>query len=341
MANQLTQAAPQSWKQIAQQALMEGDRARAIAYYEKWAEADPTDAVSLYNLACCYALDGRRNDALKALARAAEAGWSDSTHALTDPDLAPLRTHEEFTHALNKMASNARQRSEGYTSHVVSQQRLGRYVVILPDEYDPYQSYPLVVLLHGYGMSAEQFADVAKYINTRDYIYIVPEAPYSALDSEGKGFSHLREMENFQEDVESAPAAAGWIVRAADDAMSRYPIQGKKFYLIGFSQGAALAHIIAAHYPDRIAGYVAHSGYIIKNTITREQLSDEKKAGVRILIMHGQDDPAVAIEEGIYSSNMLKEAGLDVSFETLNVPHVFTPEVGLMAGEWLDRISKH
>ena len=67
LAIQFTSAAPQSWRQIAWQALMDGNRARAIEYYERWAEAAPTDAISLYNLACCYSLDGRTADALSAL----------------------------------------------------------------------------------------------------------------------------------------------------------------------------------------------------------------------------------------------------------------------------------
>lgn len=332
-------AAPQSYKQIAEQALLEGNRAKAIEYYEKWVEADPTDAVSLYNLACCYALDGHGADAMRALTKAAEAGWSDSTHALTDRDLGTLHKDKEFVPILNRMAANARQRSEGYTSNVVVQERLGRYVVILPDDYNPAQAYPLVVLLHGYGESPEQFADVAKYINPRGYLYIVPEGPYTALDSEGKGFSYLRELDNYQEDPASAVPAAEWIIRAADDAMQRYAIEGKKFYLIGFSQGAALAHITAARYPERIAGYAAHGGYLIRNTITKDELAKEKKSGVRILITHGQDDAAVAAEEGIYANNMLKDSGLDVTFEMLPVAHVYSAEVGRRVGEWLTRIA--
>ena len=335
MISHLAYTAPQSWKQIAWQALMDGDRAKAIEFYQKWAEADPTDAASLYNLACCYALDGRTEDALRALSQSAAAGWSDSTHALTDPDLAPLRASKEFTRALDQMAANARLRGEGYTSNVVIQERFGRYVVILPDEYDPAQSYPLVFLLHGYGMSAEKFADVAKHINTHAYIYIVPEGPYTAMDSDGKGFSHLRELENYQEDPTSAPATADWIIRAADDAMARYPVRGNRFYLVGFSQGAALAHITAALHPERIAGYAAHGGYLIKNTITADHLAAEKASGTRVLITHGQEDPAVAYEEGIYTVNLLRNSGLDVTFESMNVAHVFSPEVGRRVEEWL------
>lgn len=335
----ISHAAPRSWKQIAWQALMDGNRARAIEYYEKWVEADPTDAASLYSLACCYALDERKAEALSVLTRAAEAGWSDSTHALTDPDLSTLQADSAFATVLTRMAANAHSRNAGYTSQTVVQERLGRYVVILPDEYSPAQSYPLVVLLHGYGMSPEGFADVAKYINTRDYIYIVPEGPYAALDSDGKGFSHLRETPDYQEDLESVASSSNWVLRAADDAMKRYPIRGRKFFMVGFSQGAALAHVTAVRYPERIAGYCAHGGYIFPHAFSEELLAKEKDAGVHILITHGQDDPAVSIAEGVYASNMLKHYGLDVTFEIMEVQHVFSPAVGVKVGDWLRSIA--
>ncbi len=53
-------------------------------------------ATALYNLACAHALGGRSADALGALERSIEAGYSDPEHMRRDPDLAALREDAEF-----------------------------------------------------------------------------------------------------------------------------------------------------------------------------------------------------------------------------------------------------
>lgn len=324
-----------SWKQLAMDALMAGDVAKAKEYYEKWAEADPGDAISLYNLACCHAILNDTSGALQVLRKAAGAGWSDSAHTVADGDLTILRQHKEFGPIVEQIARNSRLRHGGYTVHTCAQDRLGEYLVVLPEEYDPAERYPLVVLLHGYGSSPEAFAPVTRLLNTRDFIYVLPQGPYPALDSDGKQFSHLREKDDYEEDTGTVASTADWVVRVADDAKQRYSVRGDRFWMVGFSQGGALAHAVAARYPQRVAGYCAHGGYVIKNTITRDQLSAEQKAGVKVLITHGRNDPAVGFIEAEYAWNLLKAAGVEVRLEALDVPHVFTPEVAELVNQWL------
>jgi hypothetical protein len=47
---------------------------------------------ALYDAACCYALDGRAETALTALAAALDAGYWDADHMTGDPDLGSVRT---------------------------------------------------------------------------------------------------------------------------------------------------------------------------------------------------------------------------------------------------------
>jgi phospholipase/carboxylesterase len=328
-------AAPQSYKQIAGDALQKGDYATATEYLKKWTEADPTDAVSLYNLACCHAIAKHPDEAMATLQKAAEAGWSDSTHTVEDPDLESLRTRADFHKTIVLIARNASFRSGGYIVQTCAQERTGEYLVILPDEYDPNRKYPLIVLLHGYGQSPQEFAKVAALINSHDFIYVVPQGAYTALDSDGKGYSHLRELGSYGEDTSSITQAADWVIRVADDAIKRYPIEGRRIYLIGFSQGAALAHITAALYPTRIAGYAAHGGYVIKGAITERALADEKAQHIRVLVTHSLTDPSVAYMEGVYASNMLKQAGVQVTFAQIGEGHTLDSAVAEKISAWL------
>ena len=68
--------------------------AEALENAARFARESP--ATALYNLACAYALDGRPGDALGALERSIEAGYSDPEHMLEDPDLRSLRGDPEF-----------------------------------------------------------------------------------------------------------------------------------------------------------------------------------------------------------------------------------------------------
>jgi predicted esterase len=335
LAVSLFAADKQSWKQIADKAIRDGDMAKATTYYEKWVEADPTDATSLYNLACCYSIGGKLDSAMTALNLAVSAGWSDSVHTLMDQDLAPLHKRPEFRKALENAARNERVKSSAYVSHTCEQNRMGRYVVVLPDEYDPRQTYPLVLMLHNYGGSPEDFSKVTELINRHDFIYAISEASYAIFEEGDHGFSHLREMQNFAEDTASLRDAADWVIRVADDMKKRYPVAGDKFSVVGFSQGAMLAHVIAAYYPERVSKVCAHGGYMQRGTISLKQLEKEKAAGVKTYITHGKEDQSVRMEEAIYVNNMLKQSGNTVSFEMVAGGHNFTPEVGGKVNDWL------
>jgi phospholipase/carboxylesterase len=335
-------AAPaKSYKQTAQDALMAGDYKTGEKFLRKWVEADPGDAVSLYNLACCCARRQKDSDALHFLTLSTEAGWSDSAQANQDPDLASLHGKTAYGKLLDRMGHNAATRDGGYTIQYLAQERYGRYLIILPDEYDGTRQYPLVILLHGYGQSPREFAPNAALISSHDYIYAIPEGSYTALDSDGKGFSHLREFDDYREDFTTAPKAANWVIRVADDVMKRYPVEGDRVWLVGFSQGAALAHATAALYPERVAGYCADGGYMIKETLSEEALAREKATGIKVLVVHSKDDSVVSPLEGQYSAGLLKQSGIDATYTEVVGGHKFTAEVGAIVGDWLMKVTKN
>jgi predicted esterase len=329
-------AKPESWRDRATAAIMAGDYRTALDFYRKWTAADPTDAVSLYNLACCYTLLDSVDAGMRTLELAADAGWSDSLHTSLDDDLKKLHGRPAFIALLERIARNARLASGGYTSHTCAQIREGKYVVVLPDEYDPNGRYPLVVLLHGHGSSPEEFASVAALIDPHDYIYVVPQGSYTAAGTEGKGYSHFRELEDFSEDTASIDKAVAWVLAVVNDARARYPVADSTFMMVGFSQGAALAHLVAARHPERVTAYVAHGGYLVAHEFSGEQLKRESELGVRILITHDKEDPSVEFAEAVYATGMFQHFGAKVEIKPLEqVGHKFTAEVGRLAAEWL------
>ncbi len=330
------QPKPKSWKDVAIEALLAGDRAKAIEYYRKWMEADPGDHISLYNLACAYALSDSIDRAVEAMRASVAAGWSDSNHTVNDPDLKSLRPHPEFRSILSEAARNARLRAGGFTEHFFAQERMGRYLVVLPDEYDPSQRYPLVMMLHGHGQNAVHFAEVAHLLNSVNFIYAVPEGPYVAAETEGNGFSHFRETENYADDPATVDESTRWVLGVAADMRKRYNISGEKFWMVGYSQGGALAHAVAATYPDSVAGYAVHGAYFVPHSIDEQDLKRMKDAGVKVMITHGSNDLAVGPEEAVYAHNAFKQIGIAVELNLLESQgHAFDVTARMKIDEWL------
>ena len=52
-----------------------------------------------------------------------------------------------------------------------------QYITVVPDGYTPDSSYPLVVMLHGFGANMQDLAGLAPTINADGYVYACPNAP--------------------------------------------------------------------------------------------------------------------------------------------------------------------
>ena len=51
------------------------------------------------------------------------------------------------------------------------------YVGVYPVDYEQQRAYPLIVLLHGFGANMHDLAGLASYIDSRNYVYLCPNAP--------------------------------------------------------------------------------------------------------------------------------------------------------------------
>ncbi|MBI2892868.1 MAG: hypothetical protein HYY06_04900 [Deltaproteobacteria bacterium] len=83
------------------------DYARAVRMWELAVEVDPSKTAARYNLACGYAMTGRRDEAIAQLAQlrcAGEAGARWLVRAQEDGDLATLRADPRFVSALRPVA---------------------------------------------------------------------------------------------------------------------------------------------------------------------------------------------------------------------------------------------
>jgi tetratricopeptide (TPR) repeat protein len=80
--------------------LEQGKRREAAKVLQESIDLDPTDATSAYNMACVWALEGRRGRALRWLERSFDRGFDNFKHVATDQDLESLRSDPQFAELL-------------------------------------------------------------------------------------------------------------------------------------------------------------------------------------------------------------------------------------------------
>jgi tetratricopeptide (TPR) repeat protein len=103
------------WDQLANALYQSKDYRKSIAAYEKALELRngfPSDAA--YNIACCYALLGEKENALRWLEKSFDMGFRHLEHAQTDSDLESLHTDARFLRIVGLGDVSKMSRDEGW-----------------------------------------------------------------------------------------------------------------------------------------------------------------------------------------------------------------------------------
>jgi tetratricopeptide (TPR) repeat protein len=83
-----------------------GCHRRALQVDTRLAQLRPRDPTVFYNLACSHAVLHHHTESLAALDQAADLGYSDLEHLLSDPDLVAIRCHVGFRRILAKLEAS-------------------------------------------------------------------------------------------------------------------------------------------------------------------------------------------------------------------------------------------
>jgi TolB-like protein/Flp pilus assembly protein TadD/tRNA A-37 threonylcarbamoyl transferase component Bud32 len=84
-----------------------GDPARGLEWAERALSIDPEDAGVRYNVACLYALEGQREQAIDCLEEVIRLGFGNLEWIGQDPDLDSLREHPRFRRLMTSLAPPA------------------------------------------------------------------------------------------------------------------------------------------------------------------------------------------------------------------------------------------
>jgi polyhydroxybutyrate depolymerase len=176
----------------------------------------------------------------------------------------------------------ARQAPAGDSTGSVTSGGLERtYILHVPPSYDGTSPTPLVLVFHGFGLTAEAVATYSRFSTIADEQGSIVVYPAGQSNPP---------MWNINQDVTIADD-----VLFANDLITKLDgelcIDEDAVYAVGFSNGGAMAQRLVCANPDRIAGLA-----------TVAAIYTECKAAVPWIAFHGMDDPIVPFEGGTASN---------------------------------------
>ncbi|MBM3924695.1 MAG: alpha/beta fold hydrolase [SAR202 cluster bacterium] len=208
------------------------------------------------------------------------------------------------------------------------------YVSMLPEDYDPDRSYPLVVLLHGFGSNMHDLASLAPALDGKDFAYVCPNAPLSIpLGPNMKGFAWAPLPGERTE--EHLKAAEKLIAEFLDEASKEYKTPKGKILLGGFSQGGMMTFRVGLSAPDKLAGLFSLSGFIDNPDAVKASLPSQRDQP--IFIAHGTEDTVIPVGGARKSAAFLREQGYNPEYHEYVMAHQVTPQVIDDLRVWMHR----
>lgn len=198
----------------------------------------------------------------------------------------------------------------------------------------PTSSPPLLVLLHGIGADEHDLLPLAGALDPR-FLCVSLRAPYEAFPM---GYAwHAIDWSTSPPTLDLAQAE-----RSREDLCALLPALSARHrtdpartFLLGFSQGAAMALAVALTRPELVRGAVLHSGRVLPGLASRIA-PPAALARLELLVLHGVDDDVLPVERGREIRDLVAPLlGERLTYRERAAGHFVTEETLADAAAWL------
>ena len=168
----------------------------------------------------------------------------------------------------------------------------------------PEDASAVLIMVHGRGGSAEDILTIARYLNTKDFCLLAPEA----VDNTWYPYSFLAPVDRNEPWLGSALAVLKGIV----EELKAKGVDEEKIYFLGFSQGACLTLEFVARNATKYGGVAALTGGLIGETLNTANYTGDFN-GTPVFIGTSDPDPHVPVTRVDESAELLTKMNANVT----------------------------
>ena len=161
----------------------------------------------------------------------------------------------------------------------------------LPTSYDAARKMPLVMLLHGYtstAAEAESYFKLTAESDRRGFLYAMPDGTQDA-----RGDQFWNATDACCDFYGSGVDDSGYLRRLLDTVASSYPVDPRRVYVIGHSNGGFMAYRLACEHPSAVTAIVSFAG-----APPNDSAQCTPARPVNVLHIHGTADSTIRWEGG-------------------------------------------
>ncbi|MCH8988724.1 MAG: hypothetical protein IIA92_07940 [Chloroflexi bacterium] len=199
-----------------------------------------------------------------------------------------------------------------------------QYITVVPDEYTEDSSYPLVIMLHGFGANMQDLAGLAPAINATGYVYACPNAPIPfnlGPGHTGYGWMTPRGGSTPEETAKSEALLGDFF----DDVFKQFNVSPGGALLLGFSQGGGMTYRCGLGRADRFAGLAALSATLPDEDELAARLPEERTQP--IFVAHGRYDQLISEDTAHSAKSFLESNGYNPEFHIYDMGHEISADV--------------
>ena len=197
--------------------------------------------------------------------------------------------------------------------------------------------HPTILTLHGRGANALDLLGLAPYICGGKFLMICPQGPLETPIGPGaSGYAWYPMSMGGPPDVGAILSSREKLQQFLDACLKRYPIDGKKLVVLGFSQGGVMAYSLALSNPERFAGLAVLSSWLPGELIPKLSISNDAVQSLPTIVQHGSQDQMIEIQRAKDSVERLRALRVPLTYRDYDMGHEITPRSLTDLSAWLE-----